>query len=79
MKIECVKEKLHIAVSKAEKIVGKNTNLPILSCLLFETKGNNLNIKSTNLDLGLEISIPVKVEEHGKVAVPAGDNKQFFE
>jgi len=72
MKIECVKEKLHIAVSKAEKIVGKNTNLPILSCLLFETKGNNLIIKATNLDLGLEISIPVKVEEHGTVAVPAG-------
>jgi len=71
MKIECVKEKLHIAVSKAEKIVGKNTNLPVLSCLLFETKGNNLIIKSNNLDLGLEISIPVKVEKHGKVAVPA--------
>jgi len=71
MKIDCVKEKLHIAVSKAEKIVGRNANLPILSCLLFETKGNNLIIKSTNLDLGLEISIPVKVEEEGKVAVPA--------
>jgi len=71
MKIECVKEKLHIAVSKAEKIVGKNLNLPVLSCLLFETKGNNLIIRSTNLDLGLEISIPVKVEESGKVAIPA--------
>jgi DNA polymerase-3 subunit beta len=71
MKIECVKEKLHIAVSKAEKIVGKNINLPVLSCLLFETKGNNLIIRSTNLDLGLEISIPVKIEEAGKIAVPA--------
>ncbi len=71
MKIECVKEKLHMAVSKAEKVVGKNINLPILSCLLFETKGNNLIIRSTNLDLGLEISIPVKIEEGGKVAVPA--------
>ncbi len=72
MKIECVKEKLHIAVSKAEKIAAKNVNIPVLSCLLFETKGNNLIIKSNNLDLGLEISIPVKVEKHGKVAVPAG-------
>ncbi len=71
MKIECVKEKLHIAVSKAEKIVGKNVNIPVLSCLLFETKGNNLIIKSNNLDLGLEISVPVKVEKHGKAAVPA--------
>ena len=71
MKIECVKEKLHIAVSKAEKVVGKNINIPALSCLLFETKGNNLFIRSTNIDLGLEISIPVKVEEGGKVAIPA--------
>ncbi len=71
MKIECVKEKLHIAISKAEKIVGKNINLPVLSCLLLETKGNNLIIRANNLDLGLEISVPVKVEEGGKVAVPA--------
>ncbi len=71
MKIECIKEKLHVAVSKAEKIVGRNSNIPILSCLLFETKGNNLVIKSTNLDLGLEITIPVKILEQGKVAVPA--------
>lgn len=78
MKLECVKEKLHMAVSKAEKIVGKNINLPVLSCLLFETKGNNLIIKSTNLDLGLEISIPVKVEEGGKVAVPANIISSFL-
>ena len=78
MKIECVKEKLHIAVSKAEKIVGKNNNIPVLSCLLLETKGNNLIIRSTNLDLGLEISIPVKVEDSGKVAIPANIISSFL-
>ena len=78
MKIECVKEKLHLAVSKAEKIVGKNANLPVLSCLLFETKGNNLIIRSTNLDLGLEILVPVKVEENGKIAVPANIISSFL-
>ncbi|MFA6227384.1 MAG: DNA polymerase III subunit beta [Candidatus Paceibacterota bacterium] len=71
MKIECLKEKLHMAVSKAEKVASKNITLPVLSCLLFETKGNTLVIRSTNLDLGLEISIPVKVEEEGKIAIPA--------
>jgi len=78
MKIECVKEKLNIAVSKAEKIVSKNINLPVLSCLLFETKGNSLVIRSTNLDLGLEITIPVKVEEHGKIAIPANIINSFL-
>jgi DNA polymerase-3 subunit beta len=71
MKIECVREKLNIGVGKAEKIAARNINMPILSCILLETKGNNLIIKATNLDLGLEISIPVKVIEEGKVAVPA--------
>ncbi len=71
MKLECLKEKLNIGISKAEKIVSKNINMPVLSCLLLETKGNNLIIKSTNLDIGLEISIPVKTIEEGKVAVPA--------
>ncbi len=71
MKIECVKEKLHIAVSNAEKIVTKNNTLPVLSCILFEAKNNTLTIQSTNIDLGFEVSIPVKMKEQGKVAVPA--------
>ena len=78
MKIECIKEKLHLAVSKAEKIVGKNISLPVLSCLLLETKGNFLVIRSTNLDLGLEITIPIKVLEEGKVAVPANIISMFL-
>ena len=28
MKIECVKEKLHIAVRNAEKVVGRNAQSP---------------------------------------------------
>lgn len=70
MKIECVKEKLLQVVSKAEKITSKNPTLPILSCLLLEVKNNNLIIKATNMDLGIEAEIPVKVEEEGVVAVP---------
>lgn len=70
MKIECLKEKFCVAIAKAEKITGKNMTLPILSCILIEAKGNFLVIKSTNLDLGLEIRIPAKVIKEGVVAVP---------
>jgi DNA polymerase-3 subunit beta len=72
MKIECLKEKLNSAVSKAEKVTGKNLTLPVLSCLYLEAKNNSLKIKATNLDLGIEITIPVKVVEEGIVAVPGG-------
>lgn len=72
MKIECVQEKLKSAVGIAERIAGKHMTLPVLSCLLLDASSkNNLVIRSTNLDLGIEISIPAKTDESGIVAVPA--------
>ncbi len=38
---------------------------------LFEAKDNELVLRSTNLDMGIEVSIPAKIEEQGTVAVPA--------
>ncbi len=70
MKIECVKEKLEKSISKTEKITGKNLTLPILSCIFIEARGGNVYLKSTNLDLGIEISFPAKIIKEGKVAVP---------
>jgi DNA polymerase-3 subunit beta len=70
MKIECVKEKIIDAIYKAEKITGKNLTLPILSHIYLEAKNSVCIIKATNLDLGLEIEIPVKVIEPGKATVP---------
>lgn len=78
MKIECLKEKLTAAVSNAQRITGKNLTLPVLSCILLEAKDNNLKIKATNLDLGIEITIPVKVEEEGSVAVPGAILSSFI-
>ncbi len=78
MKIECTKEKLVEAVSKAEKVTGKNLTLPVLSCILFEAQGRNLIIRATNLDLGIEITLPVKVEREGKIAVPGSIINSFI-
>jgi DNA polymerase-3 subunit beta len=70
MKLETVKERLIEALQKAEKVASKNASLPVLKCVLLETVKGSLIIKSTNLDIGLEISIPVKVQEEGRIAVP---------
>lgn len=69
MKIECIQEKLMSAVSTVEKIAGKNASLPILSNIVLETNNSHLVLKSTNLDLGIEVTIPARVEEEGSVAV----------
>lgn len=78
MRIECAQEKLREAVGLAERISGKHMTLPVLSCLLLEaTKDNHLVIKATNLDLGIEIIIPAKVEEPGIAAVPSSTLASF--
>jgi DNA polymerase-3 subunit beta len=71
-----MKTELHLPQFKrmiglSERITQKNSTLPVLSCLLFEIKKNSLTIKSTNLDVGMEISIPAKSDTDGIVAVPS--------
>ena len=70
MKIECVGEKLIQAISKCEKTSMKHPTLPVLKCILFEAEDGVLTLKSTNLDLGIRVSLPVKVSKGGVVAVP---------
>lgn len=71
MKIESIKEKLLEAVTRAEKVAGKNTTLPVLAGISLEAVGSILTVRATNLDLGISIHIPVKVLEEGHVVVPA--------
>lgn len=70
MKIELLKEKVFEAIASAEKISGKNLTLPVLHCVLLKAEGKQLTIRATNLELGIEIAIPAKVEQEGVVAVP---------
>ncbi len=71
MKIEAIKEKLDEAFGKADKIAGKNASLPVLSGFYLDARDNLLVIKATNLDLGISVSLPVKVTEPGIAVVPA--------
>jgi DNA polymerase III subunit beta len=70
MKIECLKENLTNIISIAEKISGRNLTLPVLNNLLLVAKNNKFLIRSTNLDLGVEIEVPAKIISDGTVAVP---------
>jgi DNA polymerase-3 subunit beta len=55
----------------AERVTGKKETLPTLSCLRIEVVGKHATIRATNLEAGVEVSIPCDVEEKGVVAVPA--------
>ena len=72
MKIETEKSKIELAIQKAARLANKHLTLPVLSCVYIEALADGkLIIKSTNLDLGLEIETKVKTIESGSVAVPA--------
>ncbi len=78
MKFICSKEKLHNLISKAEKISGKNSTLPVLSCVILEAKDTSLIVRATNLDIGIEASAAVKVEAEGMAAIPGALFLQYL-
>ncbi len=79
MKIECSQQKLKEIVEQASRISSKHATLPVLSCLLFDaSKKNQLIVRATNLDLGIEISTTVKTIEEGVVAIPSSTINSFL-
>lgn len=72
MKIEINKNKLIKSLSKADKVVSKNSTLPVLACVLFEVSKDSFFIKATNLEVGLKIKVPAKIINEGVCAVPSG-------
>lgn len=69
MKFECTTKNLKEAITKAQKIIVKNSNLPILSSILIQTVDKSLFLRSTNLHIGVELEIPAMVEKQGSFLV----------
>lgn len=71
MKFSVNKDIFQTAVARAERITGKNLSLPVLRCVLLVVEKGSVTIRSTNLDLGIEIRVSATVESEGIIAVPA--------
>jgi DNA polymerase-3 subunit beta len=70
MKAECVKDTIKNGIQQAERMTGKNLSLPVLSGIFLSAQGNTLVLRATNLDLGIEIRIPAKIDGEGSAVVP---------
>jgi DNA polymerase-3 subunit beta len=70
MKAICTTENLKRGILIAEKIIGKNLTLPILSNILLDAEKGGLKVYATNLEIGLVAKIRAKIDESGKIAVP---------
>jgi DNA polymerase-3 subunit beta len=69
MKIECSINKIKKALTLVERVTGKNLTLPVLGSVLWVATDKTLKLRATNLNIGIEIEIPAKVEKEGVVAV----------
>ncbi len=78
MKIELIREKLIESLVKADRVTSKNPTLAILSCVLIGAADDQVVIKATNLEIGMEITIPAKVSNQGVVAIVAGPLISFL-
>ncbi len=78
MELECLKDKLLKAILTAERLTSKNISLPILQTIFLELQGDQLIIKSTNLEVGLQITLGVKSIKPGKICVEAKTLSQLL-
>lgn len=71
MKITVNQKNLKKALNLVEKVVSKNSSLPILNNILLKTENGRLKVSATNLEIGINYIIGAKIEEVGQIAVPA--------
>src|SRR6202521_4563443 len=58
-------------LSLTQGVVERKTTIPILSNLLFQTKGIRLSITATDLELSIRTSCEAKVKKEGAGTIPA--------
>lgn len=71
MKLICTQENLKKAIASAERAVGRQSTLPILSNFLLETENGRLKLSATNLEVGVIARLGAKVESEGRITIPA--------
>ncbi|MCL4418987.1 DNA polymerase III subunit beta [Patescibacteria group bacterium] len=76
MKTSFLSENLGKKIALVNHAVSSRSQLPVLLNFLLVSKKGKLFISATDLEVGIEVSIPANVEEEGGVTVPA---KTFFD
>ncbi|MFZ9596240.1 MAG: DNA polymerase III subunit beta [Bdellovibrionia bacterium] len=64
------------ALQKVESVVEKKNTVPILGNILCILKNQELSLCSTDLEVGIKVSLPVETEVEGKITLSA---KHFLE
>ena len=71
MKIVCTQENLNKGLSLVSNIANKSSNLPILNNVLLKADKDGLTLVTTDLELGIKVSVRGKIEQDGEFTVDA--------
>lgn len=71
MHITVATELLQKKLELVARVSTKHVTLPVLQCVLFETRAGTVTVKATNLEIGIEATLEATIEDEGSVAVPA--------
>lgn len=77
MKFVVLQENLKTALSSVLRTVSSRPQLPVLSNVLLEAKKEGLYVAGTDLEMGILVKVGGKIEENGKVTVPARMFSEF--
>ena len=70
MKVKVEKEIILKGIQAVQNAVSSKSTLPILSNLLLDTQKNRLNLFCTDLELGINTTIPAEVIRPGSISIP---------
>ncbi len=77
MHIICTQENFSRGINIVEKIVGRNTTLPVLNNILLKTEKGGIKLSSTNLEIGINCWIRAQVKGKGSITIPAKTVSNF--
>lgn len=71
MKVTSLQENLARGLQIAGRAVSTRGSLPILGNVLLRTESGRLKLTATNLEVGINVWVPAKVDDEGAITVPA--------
>ena len=71
MELTCEQNTLFSALESVERIASVKSTVPIISNLLLEATKVGLRISANNLEMGMEVMVPARVQEEGAILVSA--------
>ena len=71
MKLSLMQENLARGLSLVSRAVSSRATLPVLANVLLKTQDGGLRLTATNLEIGMSVWVPGKIETDGTMTVPA--------